>query len=116
LLINTASRFLNYNNVESGASPQSVYPDSATDEEEIKTISQERRDNLERGRSGAQELVFYADDFYICHQAIQLQAEALDRQDIKLELFINGKELINRLEVELDKVEPAKMDPSVSNI
>jgi len=57
----------------------------------------EAQDNLERGKLANQDLIFFADDFYICHHALQLQLEALSRQDIKLEMFINGKELVTRL-------------------
>ena len=85
--------------------------DSASEED-----GRETRDTPSRGISAARQLIFYADDFYICHQAIKLQAEALERSDIALEMFINGQELINRLKAELDRVDPAKIDPSVTEI
>lgn len=90
--------------------------DSANEEEGRKTTEKETRDTASRGRSPARQLIFYADDFYICHQAIKLQAEALERSDIDLEMFTNGQELISRLKAELDRVDPAKIDQSVTEI
>ena len=83
--------------------------------DEIEEIKQgnEAKADLERGRLANQDLILFADDFYICHHALQLQLEALDRQDIKLEMFINGKELINRLQVVLDKIEPKKLNMEI---
>lgn len=106
--------FLNFDTFNAIASDHEE--DSASEDEGQKTRDKETRDTPSRGKSPARQLVFYADDFYICHQAIKLQAEALERSDIALEMFTNGQELINRLKAELDRVDPAKIDPSVIEI
>ena len=47
---------------------------------------------------------------------MQLQYENLNRQDIKLEMFINGQDLIDRFVEVLDKIQPDKLDPNVKDI
>ena len=47
---------------------------------------------------------------------MQLQYENLNRQDIRLEMFINGQDLIDRFVEVLDKIQPDKLDPNVKDI
>ena len=54
----------------------------------------ENEEIKERGGIGKKEYVFFADDFYICHQSIQLQFENIKDDSILLQMFICGKDLL----------------------
>ena len=80
--------FLNFETFNAVASDDEQ--DSVVEQIVEETKNKETTDVLKQCSPPTQQLVFYADDLYICHQAIKLQAEALERSDIKLEMFING--------------------------
>ena len=63
---------LNYENISINADPHDIDSDSIIDEEEVKLQRTTSQEDLERGKLAARELIFFVDDFYICHQAIQL--------------------------------------------
>ena len=103
-------KLLNYTNIEFNPTPDDTESDSVINEEDLKIQRHESGEDLERGKVADRNLVFFADDFYIFHQAMSLQVETLNRQDIKLEMFINGKEMNDRLKAVLDKIKPNEIE------
>ena len=58
---------LNYGNIHLTSSPEESESESVNEEEEEEVKSNENREDLERGKVADQELIFFADDFQICH-------------------------------------------------
>ena len=73
-----------------------------------KSAARLERDRLEEESypGESQSLVFYADDQYFCSQSFGIHFSMFSPKNMKVESFYNGKDVVQRTQQVLDKIDP----------
>ena len=63
-----------------------------------------------------QSLVFYADDQYFCSQSFGIHFNMFNPKGMKVESFYNGKDVVQRTQQLLDKIDPEKVSGNLQKL